>query len=476
MCSNCQRELQYQLQVFDQRVSRYMSTLHQTVEGKEDSPKTTPVLEGYAAVAASGPKIPKSYKSSLQGPGRSAWGAGSLGNHRSERDTSSIDDDEMKLISPEDGTDHGKEGQLIPKEQICFDFTKGQCRRGEGCKFSHDVGYIIRVNSQEKGICFDFLKGACRRGVLCRFSHDLNNLKPMLNRRDQEEGVGKQDIIGRVHGAGKKKSSICYDFVKNSCTKGDSCRYSHDYSALYNQVHKRKSQSTEQANPNIPAAQDCRSNSPSVICIDYLRGNCPQGMACTMTHVGRSPAAGAEVPAAAGVVTVPVSQHASTKPETLDDLIARLKKMQYEESIMKRREHAHTEQYSQYCGMSYPPPSMSQGSRLMDAYYNATHHQSQPAHPQIHAEVKYDAYENFPMSPPVTHAEKARVSLRSQLLQEQEGAQSPMIAAGWNIPMNVNREYCPPITGQQPVSPGQQSHDEDLHSFLTMQSIWSLEE
>lgn len=73
---------------------------------------------------------------------------------------------------------------VSPARQICFDFTKGLCTRGDHCKFSHSVEYIISVNSQEKGICFDFLKGMCSRGLLCRFSHDLTNLQaPQVRHR-----------------------------------------------------------------------------------------------------------------------------------------------------------------------------------------------------------------------------------------------------------------------------------------------------
>lgn len=418
------------MQVFDHTVFVMTTPLHQSEDAKHSYDMNPCVLEGYAAVAASGPKQHKSYKSSLV-----------LGEALPDSMVTQQASDKQHSKKQE-----MEDGPLIPKEQICFDFTKGQCRRGSGCKFSHDVGYIIRVNSQEKGICFDFLKGACRRGVLCRFSHDLNNLKPMLDRKEQEEG--KQRVIGGKHGSGKKKTPICYDFVKNNCAKGDSCRYSHDYTALYNQVHKRKVQSSEQANPNVPASQD------TPVCIDYLRGNCSQGLMCTMSHVGKG-----DVPASAGLVAVPVpvpvAQHSN--PETLDDLIARLKKMQYEESLMKREEPFSS-------GMSYPPPSMSQGARLMDAYYNANHHMQSPLRMNV------DGYD-FPMSPPVTHAEKARLSLRNQLLQEEMG--SPMIGAGWGHETLVSestREYS---DLEQPTSPMQQS--QDLHHFLSMQSIWSQE-
>ena len=68
--------------------------------------------------------------------------------------------------------------KVDPKRQICFDFTKHACTRGNACKFSHDVNLIIEVNSQERGICFDFLRNTCSRGPLCRFSHDLSNFMP----------------------------------------------------------------------------------------------------------------------------------------------------------------------------------------------------------------------------------------------------------------------------------------------------------
>ncbi len=81
--------------------------------------------------------------------------------------------------------------------QICFDFTKGTCSRGESCRFSHDIATIVNVNSQERGICFDFVRSQCNRGLLCRFSHDLTNL-------NQVPPPVKPQMSG----------AICYDYVK----------------------------------------------------------------------------------------------------------------------------------------------------------------------------------------------------------------------------------------------------------------------
>lgn len=85
--------------------------------------------------------------------------------------------------------------------QICFDFTKGACGRGENCRFSHDIATIVNVNSQERGICFDFVRGQCNRGLLCRFSHDLSNLS-----QHQPRASTSRDR--------PKSGAICFDFVK----------------------------------------------------------------------------------------------------------------------------------------------------------------------------------------------------------------------------------------------------------------------
>jgi hypothetical protein len=77
--------------------------------------------------------------------------------------------------------------------QICFDFTKGMCTRGDKCKYSHDIATIVQFNSKEKGICFDYLRSQCHRGLLCRFSHDLSNIAQQCQVRRSSAGVvGKQ--------------------------------------------------------------------------------------------------------------------------------------------------------------------------------------------------------------------------------------------------------------------------------------------
>eukprot|EP00740_Mantoniella_antarctica_P014268 CAMPEP_0181374198 /NCGR_PEP_ID=MMETSP1106-20121128/15868_1 /TAXON_ID=81844 /ORGANISM="Mantoniella antarctica, Strain SL-175" /LENGTH=111 /DNA_ID=CAMNT_0023492115 /DNA_START=138 /DNA_END=470 /DNA_ORIENTATION=+ len=57
---------------------------------------------------------------------------------------------------------------------ICFDHTRGQCSRGDSCRFSHHLPLNGQIPPRPKtaGVCFDFTKGICKRGDACRFSHD----------------------------------------------------------------------------------------------------------------------------------------------------------------------------------------------------------------------------------------------------------------------------------------------------------------
>lgn len=49
---------------------------------------------------------------------------------------------------------------------ICFDFTRGTCNRGDSCRFSHELppSGVIPPRPKTAGVCFDFTKGICKRG------------------------------------------------------------------------------------------------------------------------------------------------------------------------------------------------------------------------------------------------------------------------------------------------------------------------
>eukprot|EP00201_Polytomella_parva_P021419 CAMPEP_0175040030 /NCGR_PEP_ID=MMETSP0052_2-20121109/997_1 /TAXON_ID=51329 ORGANISM="Polytomella parva, Strain SAG 63-3" /NCGR_SAMPLE_ID=MMETSP0052_2 /ASSEMBLY_ACC=CAM_ASM_000194 /LENGTH=1419 /DNA_ID=CAMNT_0016302117 /DNA_START=59 /DNA_END=4315 /DNA_ORIENTATION=- len=153
------------------------------------------------------------------------------------------------------------------KTQICFEFTKGQCTRGDKCKYSHDLATIVQFNSKEKGICFDFLRNQCNRGLLCRFSHDLSNITQQCQAYN-----ACATTTATSAKPGSKPNAICYDFVKGLCQRGGECKYSHDLSLVMKMVRGAG------AGPNPQA------DSKTEMCYDFLRGKCNRGTACKYSH------------------------------------------------------------------------------------------------------------------------------------------------------------------------------------------------
>lgn len=69
------------------------------------------------------------------------------------------------------------------RSDVCFDWSRGSCARGESCRFSHEGaaganpqaggGRVGSPHRAAAGVCFDYAKGTCKRGDMCRFSHDV---------------------------------------------------------------------------------------------------------------------------------------------------------------------------------------------------------------------------------------------------------------------------------------------------------------
>eukprot|EP00930_Biecheleria_cincta_P036061 TRINITY_DN24761_c0_g1_i1.p1 TRINITY_DN24761_c0_g1~~TRINITY_DN24761_c0_g1_i1.p1 ORF type:complete len:546 (+),score=88.75 TRINITY_DN24761_c0_g1_i1:50-1687(+) len=50
---------------------------------------------------------------------------------------------------------------------VCFAFQRGECPRGDGCRYAHEAGGVRRRRP-----CFNFQKGMCNRGVDCMYAHE----------------------------------------------------------------------------------------------------------------------------------------------------------------------------------------------------------------------------------------------------------------------------------------------------------------
>ncbi len=145
----------------------------------------------------------------------------------------------------------GSYGSSRGASGVCYAFQRGECNRGESCRFSHDGdssspsnGAFRNFNntrsSAKSGTCYAFQRGECDRGDSCRFSHGSN-----FNR-----------------GFSSAKSGTCYAFQRGECDRGDSCRFSHEVGG------------------DAPASF---SSGPKP-CFQFQKGNCERGDACKYSH------------------------------------------------------------------------------------------------------------------------------------------------------------------------------------------------
>uniref|UniRef100_A0ACD5WDR9 Uncharacterized protein n=1 Tax=Avena sativa TaxID=4498 RepID=A0ACD5WDR9_AVESA len=84
----------------------------------------------------------------------------------------------------------------------------------------------VAKKREERGVCYAFQKGECNRGDACRFSHD--------EQRNANTGWGSKEDLepkwehDRHRGPSNRGGGVCYAFQKGECSRGTSCRFSHD--------------------------------------------------------------------------------------------------------------------------------------------------------------------------------------------------------------------------------------------------------
>lgn len=119
-------------------------------------------------------------------------------------------------------------------------------------------------------ICYDFTKGLCSRGDKCKFSHDIATIVHFNSKEKGARHGAAQHAPGRAltgwpaHARGPPLAAgICFDFLRPSgCHRGLLCRFSHDLASIQQQC----------AGQSAGPEGACRAT--KAICFDFVRGGC----------------------------------------------------------------------------------------------------------------------------------------------------------------------------------------------------------
>jgi len=122
-------------------------------------------------------------------------------------------------------------------DDVCRDFLRNVCQRGDRCKFKHPVGEGGPSQGREgtklqdkMEFCHDFQNGRCHR-TTCRFIHCSSDVeREFLNSgylppsiRDQVIRKGVAVDFPAVNGG----IPICKDYLKGRCSRDTRCRFRH---------------------------------------------------------------------------------------------------------------------------------------------------------------------------------------------------------------------------------------------------------
>ncbi|XP_015913871.1 zinc finger CCCH domain-containing protein 10 [Parasteatoda tepidariorum] len=134
-----------------------------------------------------------------------------------------------KSSTSDTSTMNGENGS----NNICRDYLRNVCNRGNSCKFRHPEGEEAKALGKKDLIfCHDFQNKECRR-VNCRFIHCTKQEEEMY----RTSGFISEQIL---ESAAQKGGSqllpsipVCKDFLKGECKRGGRCKFRHISSGLF---------------------------------------------------------------------------------------------------------------------------------------------------------------------------------------------------------------------------------------------------
>jgi len=153
-----------------------------------------------------------------------------------------------------------EEGTVIEKEDnVCRDFLRNVCRRGERCKYTHPadtapeaIEGTAKLYMQDKmEFCHDFQNGRCHR-TSCKFIHCSSEVEQEFRSsgylppsvRDQVINKGVAVDFPATNGG----IPICKDFLKGKCNRDNRCKFRH-VNAMEYDMEMNAYQNRRRSNP-----------------------------------------------------------------------------------------------------------------------------------------------------------------------------------------------------------------------------------
>ena len=123
-------------------------------------------------------------------------------------------------------------------KNVCFDFKKGNCKRGSSCHFEHtkDDQHQEKKGSSQKP-CYKFQNGNCNNNN-CSWSHDQSRQQKKKQNEEllcatvTKDGFCTEQACKNVHGKWKENASLCnYEKDGKPCPfllRGQGCNFNHE--------------------------------------------------------------------------------------------------------------------------------------------------------------------------------------------------------------------------------------------------------
>lgn len=129
----------------------------------------------------------------------------------------------------------------------------------------------VSVGSPNENVCRDFMRNVCTRGKKCKYSH------PETKEANPAATLLQDSIV------------FCHDYQnRNDCSRRQQCRFIHCRKEEEEEFkrsgflppHVRDQAITKGVAPDLPALYGARP-----ICKDYLKGDCRRGRSCRFRHL-----------------------------------------------------------------------------------------------------------------------------------------------------------------------------------------------